>query len=215
MSTMSNITVISQSEKIDVTGKLVVENVWKVMKAAEPKSFFSSDVFHAEDFAFQLVIYLNGDQEEHKHNISAFIMNMTDDPVLLTNIYFELKAIPSNSTELLCLASKRREMTELPAGEAAGAMKLITHNGLKEACEEGDDLLLIVKAQLPGKEIKISSNTGTSSLNRTRKRKCCAGGVLENVYKKMEDADFALLCEDEMIPCHKIIPLAPPLFSKP
>ena len=106
-------------------------------------------------------------------------------------------------------------MTELPAGEAAGAMKLITHNGLKEACEEGDDLLLIVKAQLPGKEIKISSNTGTSSLNRTRKRKCCAGGVLENVYKKMEDADFALLCEDEMIPCHKIIPLAPPLFSKP
>ena len=125
----------------------MVENVLKVMKAAEPKSFFSSDIFHAEDFAFQLVIYLNGEEEEHKHNISAFIMNMTDDPVLLTNIYFELKAIPSNSTELLCLASNRREVIELPAGEAAGPMKLITHNGLKEACEEGDDLLLITAAR--------------------------------------------------------------------
>ena len=38
-----------------------------------------------------------------------------------------------------------------------------------------------------------------------RKRKCCAGGVLENIYKKMRDTDFALLCDDESIPCHKNI----------
>ena len=174
---MSNITIFSRAEKTDVTGKIVIENVWKELEEAKTGSSFTSDVFHAEDFAFQLQIFLNGDEEERKHKVGAFIINMTDDLVLLTNIYFELKAIPSNSTELLCLASNRREVIELPAGEAAGAMKLITHNGLKEACEEGDDLLLIVKAQLPGKEIKISSNTGSSSLNRTRKRKCCAGGV--------------------------------------
>ena len=80
---------------------------------------------------------------------------------------------------------------------------MISHNGLKEACEEGDDLLLLVKAQLPGKEMRISSSS--TRLNGTRKRKCCAGGVLENVYKKMRDADFALVCDGETIPCHKII----------
>ena len=79
---------------------------------------------------------------------------------------------------------------------------MITHNSLREACEEGDDLLLLVKAQLQGKEIKISSSTG---LNGTRGRKYCAGDVLENIYKKMNDTDFALLCDDETIPCHKII----------
>ena len=149
---MSNITIFSRAEKTDVTGKIVIENVWKELEEAKTGSSFTSDVFHAEDFAFQLQIFLNGDEEERKHKVGAFIINMTDDLVLLTNIYFELKAIPSNSTELLCRASKRRELTELPAGEAAGAMKLITHNGLKEACEEGDDLLLIVKAQLPARE---------------------------------------------------------------
>ena len=80
---------------------------------------------------------------------------------------------------------------------------MITHNALKEACEEGDDLLLLVKAQLPGKDMKISSSS--TRLNGSRKRKCCAGRVLENVYKKMRDADFALVCDGETIPCHKNI----------
>ena len=207
---MSNITVISQSEKIDVTGKLVVENVWKVMKAAEPKSFFPSDVFHAEDFAFQLQICLNGDREENKHSISAFINNRTWEPVLLTNVSFELKAIPPNSTEMVMLARTPCDEMELPAHQGhnlagRGYASMISHIALKEACEEGDDLLLLVKAQLPGKEMKISSSTWPSSLNRTRGRKCCAGGVLENIYKKMRDTDFALICDDEAIPCHKII----------
>ena len=101
---MANLTVISQSEKIDVTGKLVIENVWKVLEEAKPGRFFMSDIFHAEDFAFQLRIYLNGYQEDSKHNISAFINNKTSNPVVLTNVRFELKAIPPNSTETVMLA---------------------------------------------------------------------------------------------------------------
>jgi len=203
---MANLTVISQSEKIDVTGKLVIENVWKVLEEAKPGSSFTSDVFHAEDFAFQLQIYLNGDREDSKHNISAFINNKTSNPVVLTNVRFELKAIPPNSTETVTLVSiPGSKEWELPDGQGRGIIKLISHDGLKGACEEGDDLLLLVKAQLPGKEVKISSSTGLSRVLGTRKQKCCAGGVLENIYKKMKDADFALLCDGDPIPCHKNI----------
>ena len=101
---MSNITVISKSEKTDFSGKLVVENVWKQIKEAKLGSSFTSDVFHAEDFAFQLKIYLNGDREIYEHGISTFINNRTGEPVLLTNVCFELKAIPPNSTETVMLA---------------------------------------------------------------------------------------------------------------
>ena len=121
---------------------------------------------------------------------------------MLTNVCFELKAITPNSTEMVKLAKTIYKDLEVPAGQGKGCGNLITHNGLREACEEGDDLLLLVKAQLQGKEIKISSSTG---LNRTRGRKYCAGDVLENIYKKMNDTDFALLCDDETIPCHRII----------
>jgi len=201
---MSNITVISQSEKTDVSGKLVIENVWKQIKEAKVGSFFTSDVFHAEDFAFQLEIYLNGEREKYEHSISAFIKNRTGagEPVLLTNVCFELKAIPPNSTETVMLARSKYNELKIPAHQGGGFGNMITHNSLREACEEGDDLLLLVKAQLQGKEIKISSSTG---LNGTRGRKYCAGDVLENIYKKMNDTDFALLCDDEPIPCHKII----------
>jgi len=199
---MSNITVISQSEKTDVSGKLVVENVWKQIKEAKVGSSFTSDVFHAEDFAFQLQIFLNGDLEKYEHGICVFIKNRTGEPILLTNVCFELKAIPPNSTETVMLARSKYNELKIPAHQGGGFGNMITHNSLREACEEGDDLLLLVKAQLQGKEIKISSSTG---LNGTRGRKYCAGDVLENIYKKMNDTDFALLCDDEPIPCHKII----------
>jgi len=203
ISTMSNITVISRSEKTDVTGKLVIENVLSELKEAKAGSFFTSDVFHAEDFAFQLVIYLKSAREKYEHSISTFIYNRTGEPVLLTNVCFELKAIPPNSTETVTLARNKCNEVKIPPNLGRGNGQMITHNGLKEACEEGDDLLLLVKAQLPGKEMKISSSS--TRLNGMRKRKCCAGGVLENVYKKMRDADFALVCDGETIPCHKNI----------
>ena len=104
ISTMSNITVVSRSEKTDVTSKLVIENVLSELKEAKNGSSFNSDVFYAEDFAFQLEIYLNGDRERYEHCISTFINNRTGEPVLLTNVCFELKAIPPNSTETVMLA---------------------------------------------------------------------------------------------------------------
>ena len=69
---MSNITVFSRVEKTDGPGKVVIKNVWKELEEAKTGSSFASDVFHAEDFAFGLLIYLNGDQEEHKHNIGTW-----------------------------------------------------------------------------------------------------------------------------------------------
>merc|ERR1712012_613614 len=114
ISTMSNITVISRSEKTDVTGKLVIENVLSELKRAKTGSSFTSDVFHAEDFAFQLQIYLNGAQEKYEHCISTLIYNRTEELVLLTNVCFELKAIPPNSTETVTLARNKCNEVKIP-----------------------------------------------------------------------------------------------------
>ena len=86
------------------------------------------------------------------------------------------------------------------------AYKAVTHAAVKEVCRERDDLLFAITAQLlQGKQEKISSCIGHSTVSGMRKRKCCAGGVLENIYKKIRDTDFALRCDDESIPCHKNI----------
>ena len=58
---MSNITVISRSEKTAVSAKLVIENVLREMKETKPTKFLTSDVFTAEQFSFQLKLYLNGE----------------------------------------------------------------------------------------------------------------------------------------------------------
>ena len=142
--------------------------------------------------------------------MSVYLTNMseiyvTESPVSLTNVCFEAMAIPSNSTEMIKLKTVSWPEMELNAAEGKGLQKMITHATLKEVCKEGDDLLVTFKAELPGKQKRISSFTGTSSLNGMRKRKCCGGGVLENVHKKMRDADFVLLCKGESVPCHKVI----------
>merc|ERR1712004_134598 len=221
--TMSNITVISRSEKTDVSAKLVIENVVEEMKEAEPRSYVTSAIFAVQDtifqpeWNFQLKMLLNH-TEKDVQCISAFIINMSYHDVTLTNVCFELKAIPPNSTETVTLTKHRSPKMELSASgeesDGRGWRKAITHSKVKEACEEGDDLLFAFTAQLVGKQKKISSNSPLSSFNVARKRKCCAGGVLENVYKKMRDADFALLCDDESIPCHKIVLVgASPVFE--
>ena len=59
---MSNTTVISRSEKTDVSAKLVIENVLEEMKEGDPRSFVTSDifnVFNGPGWNFQLKMRLN------------------------------------------------------------------------------------------------------------------------------------------------------------
>ena len=175
---MSNITVISRSEKTDVSAKLVIENVLEEIKDEDPRSFVTSDIFNGPGWNFQLKMFLNHTEKGIKC-ISAYIINMSDDDVTLTNVCFELKAIPPNSTETVTLTKHRSPKMELSASgeesDGRGWRKAITHSKVKEACKEGDDLLFAFTAQLVGKQQKISINSplsgSLSSLQGTRKRR--------------------------------------------
>ena len=53
--------------------------------------------------------------------------------------------------------------------------------------------------ELEGKERK------TSSIGTSKRKRRSAEEVWTNVYKKMRDADFVLVCNGESVPCHKNI----------
>ena len=154
---MSNVTVIRRSEQTDVTGKLVIEDILEEMKEAGPSngpgtgSFVTSAVFRAGDFLFHLKMYLNHTEEDIQC-ISAYIINMTNDAATLTNVCFELKVIPSNSTETVLLTKLRSPKMELKAsGDTAdgrGWRKAVTHAAVKEVCKEKDDHLFAITAQV-------------------------------------------------------------------
>ena len=177
---MSNITVISRSEKTDVSAKLVIENVLEEIKDEDPRSFVTSDIFNGPGWNFQLKMFLNHTEKGIKC-ISAYIINMSDDDVTLTNVCFELKAILPNSAEMVTLSSSQLSSPKMDlsaSGESSdgrGWRKAVTHSKFKEVCKEGDDLLFAFTAQLVGKQQKISINSplsgSLSSLQGTRKRR--------------------------------------------
>ena len=189
---MSNITVISRSENTDVSAKLVIENVVEEIKEAEPRSYITSAIFREEGsllqppWTFQLKMLLNHTENDIK-GISAFIVNMAPHDVTLTNVCFELKAIPPNSTETVTLTKHRSPKMELSASgensdgrsDGKGWRKMLTHSKVEEVCGERDDLLFAFTAQLVAKQKKISSNSSHSSLNVARRRKCCAGAYMQ------------------------------------
>ena len=148
---MSNITVISRSEKTDVSAKLVIENVLEEIKDEDPRSFVTSDIFNGPGWNFQLKMFLNHTEKGIKC-ISAYIINMTNDAATLTNVCFELKVIPSNSTETVLLTKLRSPKMELKAsGDTAdgrGWRKAVTHAAVKEVCKEKDDHLFAITAQV-------------------------------------------------------------------
>ena len=123
-------------------------------------------------------MYLNNTEEDIQC-IGAYIINMTNDASTLTNVCFESRAIPYNSTETVLLTKLRSPKMELKAsGDTAdgrGWHKAVTHAAVKEVCKERDDLLFPITAQLlQGKQEKISSCIGHSTVSGMRKRKCCA-----------------------------------------
>ena len=134
--------------------------------------------------------------------VGAYVHNLTDTDFSVATFSIEANIISSQSTEMTQL----KKIT-LPRGFPLKAkkhmgMKFFTHADYEEVCKEGNDLLVVVRMELKGTE-RVPSTLGTS-LNWVRKRRC-AGDVLANVYKKMRDSDFVLVCDGESVPCHKNI----------
>ena len=198
---MANITVISKAEKTEACGKLLIEDFLGEMK--EPKPAFKSDIFKAGDFSFQVKLLVKDPRNESNDFVYAYIYNPTDTDFSVATVLLEANIVSSQSTEMINF-----KKINLPKGYTHRAkqhmcVKFFRHAECEEVCKEGNDLLVVLRMELQGTERKTSSSVGTS-VNHMRKRRC-AGDVLANVYKKMRDADFLLVCSGESVPCHKNI----------
>ena len=201
---MANITLISKAEKTEACGKLLIEDFLGEMKEPKRKHSLKSDIFKTGDFSYQLKLLLMDPRHGNKDFVCAYIFNPTDKDISVAMVSLEANVISPQSTEMTQL--KKTILAQgcvLKAKQHMGICRFFSHAECEEVCKEGDDLLVTVRMELQGIERKVSSSVGTS-LNRMRKRRC-AGDVLANVYKKMRDADFVLVCDGESVPCHKNI----------
>jgi len=197
---MPNITVIKKAEKTEACGKLLIEDFLEKMK--EPRPDFLSDVFKAGDFSFQIRLLSYPRQENN--DLWAIVFNPTDTDFAVVMCSLEANIISSQSTEMTQLKKITLAKTSPLKAKKQMGIKFCSNTDYEELCKEGNDLLFTVRMELQGTEMrKVSSSIGTS-LNQLRKRRC-AGDILANVYKKMRDADFILVCNGESVPCHKNI----------
>ena len=206
---MANITVISKPEKIDAVGKLLIEDFLRAMKKPGPTNRFNSDVFKAGDFSFKMKLFPKHPTSldpRDSDKVILYVQNASDATVTVTKCVVEASILSKQSTEMVKLWKTNipfaKELKKVEATAYVGATKLFSHAEYKEVCKKGDDLLVVVRLELEGKERKTSS-IGTS-MNSKRKRRS-AEEVWTNVYKKMRDADFVLVCNGESVPCHKNI----------
>ena len=199
---MANITVFKKAERTEARGKLLIEDFLGEMKEPKP-AFFKSDTFKVGDFSFQMKLLVRDPRNESNDFVYAYIYNPADTDFSVARMSLEANIISSQSTETINLKkiNNPKEFT-LKAKQHMG-IKFFRHAECEEVCKEGNDLLVMLRMELQGTERKVSSSVGTS-LNCMRKRRC-AGDVLANVYKKMRDADFVLICSGESVPCHKNI----------
>ena len=198
---MANITVISKAEKTEACGKLLIEDFLGVMK--EPGRTLKSEMFKAGDFSFQIKLLVKNSRNENDDFVYAYFFNPADIDFRVAKFSLKANIISSQSTEMINFKKIKPKGLTLKAKQHA-CVRFFRHAECEEVCKEGEDLLVTVRMEIQGTgERKISSTVGTS-LNSIRKRRC-AGDVLTNVYKKMRDADFVLVCNGESVPCHRII----------
>ena len=192
-------TVISKAEKTEACGKLLIEDFLEVIKE-QPKTLFKSEVFKAGNSSFQILLVKD---PRNSDIVWAYVANPTNTDLSVASISIEAKIMSSRSTEMINLKKVNEGKGFTVKAKKSAEVKLFRLAECEEVCKEGDDLLVELKMQLQGTERRSSSCVATS-LSGTRKRRC-AGEVLANVYKKMRDADFVLICNGESVPCHKNI----------
>ena len=195
-------TVISKAEKTEACGKLLIEDFLEVIKE-QPKTLFKSEVFKAGNSSFQIQLLVKGPRNGNSDIVWAYVANPTDTDLSVASISIEAKIMSPRSTEMINLKKVNHEKGFTVKAKSHVGVRLFRHAEYEDVCKEGDDLLVELKMQLQGTERRSSSCVATS-LSGMRKRRC-AGEVLANVYKKMRDADFVLICNGESVPCHKNI----------
>ena len=178
---MENVTVFAKASPVQATAKVVIKDFLEVMGKSEVGKEYKSDRFMVGDTDMEIGIYPNGDQEEHKGFVSVFLGNNSDK---------DATAKCQFVTDAKTLTFKQ----EVGAKKGWGYARFLPHTKCTEVYMD-KDFVLTANVEIEGKDLKLSGNDTVAAFKKF--------GVWENVYRKMQDANFTLVFNGCEVPCHK------------
>ena len=183
---MENVTIFAgKSGVIEGTGKLIIKDFLDVMSVYPPGKCVESDEFMVGDFAMSILIFPNGDVNEDKGCVSAFLVNKSNEDLTVKCQFVTYDAEGKEFVEDF-------EMTTITHGDNLGFYDLIDHSECEEAYKDRD-FTLTAKVEIAGEMVKLfRSNLSSAS----KKRKF---NVFEDVYKRMDRTDFTLVFDGEEV----------------
>ena len=183
---MENVTIFAgKSGVIQGTGKLVIKDFLDVMSVYPPGKCVESDEFMVGDFAMSILIFPNGDVNENKGCVSAFLVNKSNEDLTVKCQFVTYDAEGKEFVEDF-------EMTTIPHGDNLGFHDLLVHSECEEAYKNRD-FILTAKVEIAGEMTKL---VGAGITSTSKKRKF---NVFEDVYKRMDMTDFILVFDGEEV----------------
>ena len=190
---MENVTVFAKASPVQATAKVVIKDFLEVMGKSEVGKEYKSDRFMVGDTDMEIGIYPNGDQEEHKGFVSVFLGNNSDkDATAKCQFVTDAKTLTFKDVQV-------------KAKKGWGFGQFLTHSKCTEVYKE-KDFVVTANVEIQGKDLKILGNETVTAFKKF--------GVWENVYRKMQDANFTLVFNGSEVPCHKhVLAAASPVFE--
>ena len=185
---MENVTIFAgKSGVIQGTGKLVIKDFLDVMSVYPPEMSVESDEFMVGEFPMSIKIYPNGDTNEDKGSVCAFLVNKSNEDL---TVKFQFVTYNAEDKEFV----EEFEMTTIPHGDVYGhgIKGLLTHSECEEVYKDRD-FTLAAKVEIAGEMTKL---VGSNLSSASKKRKF---NVLEDVYKRMDMTDFILVLDGEEV----------------
>ena len=189
---MENVTVFAKASPVQATAKVVIKHFLEVMERSEVGKGYPSDSFMVGDTEMQIVLYPNGKTEDCKGFVSVFLCNNSD----------------KDATAKCQFVTDAKTWTfkdKVPAKKGWVYNKLLTHSKCTEVYMD-KDFVLTANVEVEGEDLKLSGNDTVAAFKKF--------GVWENVYRKMQDANFTLVFNGSEVPCHKhVLAAASPVFE--
>ena len=194
---MEHTTVVSgMSGIIQVTEKLVIKDFVEVMAGFEPGKTIKSDLFLVGDTPIKIAVYPNGDGNNNKGHVGVYLRNIGEADIRLKCQFI---------TDVKTVGFDYKDGALKPK-QTYGFPTFLTHAECADDYKD-KDFVVTAKVETPGKVEKIVSLKAAVPPRKGR-------DVWENVYARMEKADFALVFDGEEVPCHKhILAAASPVFE--
>ena len=186
---MENTTIVAgKSGVIEAEAKLVIKDFVEVMARFKPEKSIKSDEFMVGDTPMTIQVYPNGEDDDDKGYVGIYLDNEGDEDISVKGqLITDLDTFDIDYTKTV------------EAGGGWGLNRFLTHAECADAFKD-KDFVVTAKLETDGEVVKIVGRESAASASKKKKV-----NVLENVFNRMESADFILVFDGEEVPCHKIV----------